>query len=62
MILDEKNLGVELRILFQKFYVLDDFKLNFDDFKIYKEALENFQFDYNRCKSSAKSRHYLLKS
>jgi serine O-acetyltransferase len=48
MILDEKNLGLELKFLFQKFYVLNDFKLNFDDFEIYNEALELFQYDYNR--------------
>ena len=51
MILDEKNLGLELRFLFQKFYVLNDFKLNFDDFEICIETNNKYldEYKYHKC-------------
>ena len=48
MTIDSITLGKELKYLFQKFYVLEHVGVNFEDHSLYQEALEIFQYDYNR--------------
>lgn len=48
MIIDSITLGKELKYLFQKFYVLEHVDVNFEDYSVYQEAIDVFQYDYNR--------------
>ena len=48
MEIDRIALGKELHLLFQKFYVLEEVGINFQDYTVYEEVLDVFQFDYNR--------------
>jgi serine O-acetyltransferase len=48
MEIDSIILGKELKKLFQKFYIIEDVDIDFEDYATYKEALAIFQFDYNR--------------
>lgn len=48
MVIDKMNLGNELEYLFKKYYILNEVPIDFNNLDLYQEALELFQFDYNR--------------
>lgn len=41
-------LGKEMKYLFQKFYVMEQADVSFEDYDVYVEVLADFQYDYNR--------------